>query len=81
MSAIEGINSGWKERSWFQDEYKDTNLANFEMLKQVIGQVESISRFRIALKVSELEKLGFKFTRYLFQDDRIYVDPDFYLYT
>lgn len=77
MSAIEGINSGWKERSWFQDEYKDTNLANFEMLKQVIGQVEVYPDLELP-KVSELEKLGFKFTRYLFQDDRIYVDPDFY---
>ena len=77
MSAIEGINSGWKEHSWFQDEYKDTNLANFEMLKQVIGQVEVYPDLELP-KVSELEKLGFKFTRYLFQDDRIYVDPDFY---
>ena len=77
MSAIEGINSGWKENSWFQDEYKDTNMANFEMLKQVMGQVEVYPDLELP-KISELEKLGFKFTRYLFQDDRIYVDPDFY---
>ena len=77
MAAIEGINSGWKENSWFQDEYKDTNMANFEMLKQVMGQVEVYPDLELP-KISELEKIGFKFTRYLFQDDRIYVDPDFY---
>ena len=77
MSAIEGINSGWKEPSWFQDEYKYTDMANFELLKKIIGQVEVYPDLELP-KISELEELGFKFTRYLFQDERIYVDPDFY---
>lgn len=29
--------------------------------------------------LEEMEKMGWKFTRYKFQDERIYVDPDFYI--
>jgi hypothetical protein len=54
-----------------------TNSRSYFELQDVLAQAEIYPDLELP-KIEELEKHGFKFIRYKFQDSRAYPDPDFY---
>ena len=78
MGMIEGKNYGKKYGSNITDsDIALREVANYFYMQKVIAQAELYPDLELPT-IEEMNDIGYKFVRYKFQDDRVYVDPDFY---
>ena len=73
MEKTEIDNSGYNRG----EGRKKNQLKTFFQIKDVLSQVELYPDLELPT-LKELDKVGYDFVRYKFQDGRKYVDPDFY---
>ena len=57
--------------------YDHVKFANYFKTKDILGQAELYPDLELPT-IKEMEDEGWYFTRYKFQDSRVFVDPDFY---
>lgn len=70
----------WGARRDFYDSVTKSETKNIQSMfdiEQAISQVELYPDLELPT-VNELKDIGLEFVRYKFQDNRVYVDPDFY---
>ena len=57
--------------------YDHAKFANYFKIKDILGQAELYPDLELPT-IDEMKDEGWYYTRYKFQDERVYVDPDFY---
>ena len=81
LRMLEADNNGRKYSGYFwgrdENSYGEKALKGYFDMMEQLGYAELYPDLELP-KVSELKELGWEFVRYKFQDNRVYVDPDFY---
>ena len=57
--------------------FMNTQLKTFFQLENILAQAEIYPDLELPT-IEEMKNIGYDFLRYKFQDNRVYVDPDFY---
>lgn len=73
LARTEASNSGDTRAS----DYGSKDLRSYFDITKVLGQAELYPDLELPT-LEEMKDIGYDFIRYKFQDDRVYVDPDFY---
>lgn len=73
LQKIDADNAGRK----YTDQFFEQQLNGYFEMNKKIAKTEIYPDLELPT-IAEMDKLGYDFIRYKFQDDRIYVDPDFY---
>ena len=61
----------------YTEKYQETQLKNYFQIQSVLAKAELYPDLELPT-IEEMKKVGYEFIRYKFQDERVYVDPDFY---
>ena len=63
--------------NFIQNNIKNTQLRNYFQIQSILAKAELYPDLELPT-IEEMKKVGYEFIRYKFQDERVYVDPDFY---
>ena len=61
----------------YTEQYQNTQLRNYFQIQSILAKAELYPDLELPT-IEEMKKVGYEFIRYKFQDERVYVDPDFY---
>lgn len=77
MQMLEANNDGYKFDKAKENARSEKSIFSYFDTEKIISQAELYPDLELPT-LSEMKDIGYDFIRYKFQDDRVYVDPDFY---